>query len=187
MTSSFRRAVAALVLACATPMLSGCFGSFTLVRKVHAFNESFGSKVVQTLVFWVFCILPVYEFAALGDAVVLNLIEFWTGSNPLSMAEGESMERVVQTEHGDVHLTFLEQGRRVVIDGPTGRFELEVADDGAVLRDEAGQVVSESRMTAEGGLVAHTARGTTVTRDAAAVSRIAEAMESRSSVALSSL
>lgn len=64
----------------ATPMLSGCYGTFPLSKAVHKFNGAFDNKWVQTGIFWGFVILPVYHFAALGDALVLNAIEFWTGT-----------------------------------------------------------------------------------------------------------
>jgi len=44
---------------------------------------------LNELVFFAFWVLPVYEVCALADVVVLNSIEFWSGSNP--MAKGERM------------------------------------------------------------------------------------------------
>jgi hypothetical protein len=41
------------------------------------------------LVFYVLNIIPVYGVAAFIDVVILNLIEFWSGSNPVSMNEGD--------------------------------------------------------------------------------------------------
>ena len=64
----------------AAPMLSGCYGTFALSRAVYKFNGAFESKAVQTGVFWAFLVLPVYSFAAIGDALALNAIEFWTGT-----------------------------------------------------------------------------------------------------------
>lgn len=81
-----------LSLALAGIMVSqtGCFGEFSLTRKVYEFNQNVGGKFVNELVFLAFCIIPVYEAATFVDAVILNSIEFWTGSNPLSMAPGET-------------------------------------------------------------------------------------------------
>ena len=72
---------------------TGCFGSFALVRKIYDFNQSFRNKFVRTIVFWLFCIVPVYEVCALGDAVIFNLIEFWTGSNVLASAPPTQTEQ----------------------------------------------------------------------------------------------
>lgn len=81
-----------LSLALAGIMVSqtGCFGEFSLTRKVYEFNQNVGGKFVNELVFLAFCAIPVYEAATFIDAVILNTIEFWTGSNPLSMAPGET-------------------------------------------------------------------------------------------------
>ncbi|MBL7924861.1 MAG: DUF3332 domain-containing protein [Bacteroidia bacterium] len=75
---------------------SGCYGSFKLVGKVYEWNGSIEDKFVRSIVFWALIIIPVYEIAAFVDAVILNVIEFWSGSNPVSMKEGEYEEQVVQ-------------------------------------------------------------------------------------------
>ncbi|MFN7014176.1 MAG: DUF3332 domain-containing protein [Bacteroidia bacterium] len=72
-----------------TTTLQSCIGSFTLTKKVYEFNRGVGNKFIQELVFIAFCVLPVYSIATFVDVVILNLIEFWTGSNPMSMNEGD--------------------------------------------------------------------------------------------------
>ena len=80
---------------------TGCFGEFALVRKVYDWNDGLSdSKFVKTLVFWVLNIIPVYGVASFIDVVILNLIEFWSGSNPLSMNEGD-YEMQMATINGD--------------------------------------------------------------------------------------
>ncbi|MBL0129015.1 MAG: DUF3332 family protein [Flavobacteriales bacterium] len=67
---------------------TGCFGEFALTRKAYDWHASIGNKFVRSLLLWI----PmgfVYGITAMVDAVVLNLIEFWSGSNPLSMNEGD--------------------------------------------------------------------------------------------------
>ena len=89
MKKKFMTAGAALMLS-ATMLLSSCFGEFALVRKVYNFNEDASSnKVVQTLLFYAMNIIPVYGLASAVDYFILNLIEFWTGSNPIAMNKGE--------------------------------------------------------------------------------------------------
>lgn len=80
--------VASAVLATTLSVsLSGCYGTFPLVRKAYAFNKSVSpNKFVQEGVFLVMSILPVYGIAAMADALVLNSIEFWTGTNPVADA-----------------------------------------------------------------------------------------------------
>ena len=84
---------------------SGCFGSFKLVRKVYDFNASIGNKLAQTLVFYVLNIIPVYGIAGWIDIVILNLIEFWTGSNPLAMQEGQTETQIVQANGKTYQIT----------------------------------------------------------------------------------
>lgn len=50
------------------------------------------------LVLW---IIPVYEICLVADFLVLNTLEFWTGSNPLAMREGDREMQVVRHE-GDM-------------------------------------------------------------------------------------
>jgi len=75
---------------------SSCIGSFKLTNKVHHWNQNLGNKFVNELVFLVFVIVPVYEISLLIDGVILNLIEFWTGSNPMAMNAGEHETKIVE-------------------------------------------------------------------------------------------
>jgi hypothetical protein len=50
-------------------------------------------------------VFQVYTFCLFVDGVVLNTIEFWTGSNPISMNEGESDSQMVLTENGKYVIT----------------------------------------------------------------------------------
>lgn len=72
-----------LTLGCSI-MLTSCIGSFALTNKVLAWNKQVGSKFVNELVFFAFWILPVYELSAIADVLVINSIEFWSGSNPVT-------------------------------------------------------------------------------------------------------
>ncbi len=81
---------------------TGCFGEFALVRKVYDWNDGLSdSKFVKSLVFWVLNIIPVYGVASFIDVVILNLIEFWSGSNPLSMNEGDYEMQLVTVKGND--------------------------------------------------------------------------------------
>jgi hypothetical protein len=71
--------VAALLVAM-TPLFVGCYGAFPLTRAVYRANGSIENELVRQGVFWAFVILPVYETATIADAVVFNLIDFWTST-----------------------------------------------------------------------------------------------------------
>ena len=63
---------------------TSCLGSFSLTKKVMAWNNQVGSKFVNELVFVAFWIVPVYEITELSDILVINSIEFWSGANPVT-------------------------------------------------------------------------------------------------------
>ena len=74
------RLVACVVLIALLPLAAGCYGSFPLTHIIYQFNgEVTHSDLVHSIIFWVFIIIPVYWVGLLGDVIVLNLIEFWTG------------------------------------------------------------------------------------------------------------
>ena len=90
MKKSFNRFVAVALIAASSVALSGCFGSFALTSKLHNWNGSVSdSKFVNELVFLGLCILPAYELCCLGDALIINSIEFWGGNNPVAMKAGD--------------------------------------------------------------------------------------------------
>jgi len=76
--------------------LSSCYGKFSLTRKLYTWNGTLGNKFVKSGVMWVLMIVPVYQAAGFVDAVFLNLVEFWTGSNPLALKEGEKEIQMVE-------------------------------------------------------------------------------------------
>lgn len=72
------------VVALASSMLfTSCIGSFKLTNKVLSWNHQIGNKFVNKLVFVGLWILPVYEISAIADALIINSIEFWSGTNPI--------------------------------------------------------------------------------------------------------
>lgn len=81
--------VAVIAALAGSMMFTSCIGSFNLTNKLLSWNKSIGNKFVNELVFIVFWVLPVYEVSGLADFLVLNSIEFWSGSNPV--AQGKSI------------------------------------------------------------------------------------------------
>lgn len=104
----------AAALACCL-MFNSCIGSFALTNKVLDWNKQVGSKFVNELVFFAFWILPVYEVTALSDVLVINSIEFWSGSNPVSAST-----KVIDTYHGR-YLVKCDGKGYDVIDETTGQ------------------------------------------------------------------
>ncbi len=85
---------------------TGCFGGFELTKKVWEFNDNtFENKFLKTLFFYVLNIVPVYGIAGFLDVVIFNLIEFWSGSNPISMEEGQIEEQYAKIKGEDYKIT----------------------------------------------------------------------------------
>ena len=78
-------------------LFSSCIGSFGLSNKLLDWNRNIDSKFVNELVFVAFWIVPVYEISALADILVLNSIEFWSGSNPVADA---GTVKTIETKDG---------------------------------------------------------------------------------------
>lgn len=70
-------------------ILTGCYGSNACYNKLHDWNGTLGNKWLNSIVHFVMLVIPVYWIVfGLVDILVLNTVEFWTGSNPL--ASGDS-------------------------------------------------------------------------------------------------
>jgi hypothetical protein len=95
---------------------SGCMGSFSMTTKLYKWNESaVGNKFVDNLIFWVFLIIPVYGISLFIDVVILNLIEFWSGSNPLSMEPGQVEKGIVKGQDGNDYEMTVTQNRYDIV------------------------------------------------------------------------
>lgn len=124
---------------------ANCFGKFALVRKVYQFNDSINAggglinRFVKTLVFYVLNFIPVYGIAGFVDFVILNLIEFWTGSNPLALGEFDEkgmFARTLETEKGRVVLVYHNYGEKLeLISHYNGKIE-----SFWFLKNEAGKI-----------------------------------------------
>jgi hypothetical protein len=84
-----RSSLAALLIFSMASVSTGCFGSFQLTRNFYQWHDStFDNKFVKSLLYYI----PfsfVYGITIFVDFIALNLIEFWSGSNPISMNEGD--------------------------------------------------------------------------------------------------
>ena len=102
-------------------LFSSCIGSFGLSNKLLDWNRNIDSKFVNELVFVAFWIVPVYEISALADILVLNSIEFWSGSNPMASI-GEVKK--VKGENGNYLVETLENGYSITKEGEKTAMEL---------------------------------------------------------------
>lgn len=119
-----KRSKLTLVAACAfsvTILFSSCVGSFGLFNRLSSWNQTVGNKFVNELVFLALNIVPVYPVAYLADALVLNSIEFWSGSNP--MANVGDVKKV-KGENGNYLVETLENGYSITKEGEKASMEL---------------------------------------------------------------
>lgn len=112
-------AAVALLLS-ASLVTSSCIGSFSLTGKLLKWNRNINSKFVNELVFFAFWVLPVYEVCALSDILVLNSIEFWSGSNPMAkgkkLIDGEDGRYLVECDGKGYTITSQNDGSVVRLD-----------------------------------------------------------------------
>ncbi len=86
-----------VMVALSTLTLSmGCYGTFGLTRNIYSWNGKVtDSKFANSIIMWGLIIIPAYPIATFIDILILNVIEFWSGSNPMAMTEGESETQIV--------------------------------------------------------------------------------------------
>ena len=117
----FNLKLAATVMVCGAFLFSSCIGSFGLHSKLLNWNQGIGNKFVNELVFLAFNIIPVYGVCYLADALVINSIEFWSGSNP--MANVGDVKKV-KGENGNYMVKTLENGYSITKEGETASMDL---------------------------------------------------------------
>lgn len=92
-------------------LLAGCgVGKFSALSKTHGFAMGVSdNKFVKEAAFLgLAAILPVYALAYLADAIVLNSIEFWTGTNPL--ADAGKQQKVKGADGSEALMTLRADG-----------------------------------------------------------------------------
>lgn len=128
--------VAMVCLLCASLGLQSCIGSFSLSNKLLAWNKTINNKIVNELVFFAFWILPVYEVSFLADVLVLNSIEFWSGTSPVakgkSIIDGKDGKYLVDCDGKGYTITSLNDGSKV-------RLNFHADEQAWTVADESGQ------------------------------------------------
>lgn len=110
-----KKVVISLMLA-STLMFTSCLGSFHAVTGLKNWNDGVSNnKFVNNLVFWGLNIIPVYGLFAFGDVVIFNLIEFWSGSNPLAMNDGDKETQIIEKEGIRYEVTATKNKMEVVV------------------------------------------------------------------------
>ena len=150
MNKMFKQVVIALLIATMTLMSVGCYGSFNLTKKVYNWNGSLGNKWVVELVFLAAYVVPVYGIAGFIDAVILNSIEFWTGSNPVAAN--------VSSEDG-TNVTFNKEKNEMTISYAGKTFIVTREEGKSVVKDSEGNVLATAVSDANGNMNVVDAQG----------------------------
>ena len=161
----------AVALACASFMFSSCIGSFALHNRLASWNQTIGDMWVNELVYLACNIIPVYGVCYLADMLVINSIEFWSGSNPL--ADNIGTVKTIKGENGTYAVTTLENGYTITKEGEDASMELIYDKNTNTWSAVADGVSTEILKFNEDGTVTMTAQGKqamTVTPDADGVS-----------------
>lgn len=171
----FGKGIAMVLVAAVGALSAGCFGKFQLTRKLYDINQSIDEKYVRSAATWIF-VIP-YAVTGLLDFVIFNVIEFWTGENPVAEAK---VTKVFAQGNGRTVLTLSRDGSATVAlieryEGERLVSTLRVRDDGrgkvaAVETAAGGKVREVSAVAASDGSVdvtVATAAGTGTERYAA--------------------
>ena len=154
MNKMLKQIVVVLLLATMSLMTVGCYGSFTLTKKVYNWNGSLGDKFVVELVFLGLLVVPVYSIAGGIDAIILNSLEFWTGKNPMtSMMTTDDGTQVafnaekkqMEISHGEKTFVLVrENGKTMVKDSQGAILAIAVAGENGTMTliDAQGKVLS---------------------------------------------
>jgi hypothetical protein len=127
---------------------TACIGRMATSGVVGKFNLSVTeSKWGRELVFLCLYIIPVYPTAGLIDLIIVNSIEFWSGTNPLNgeprLARAGDQKHVVGENGSEAISTLREDGSiDIEVRGPDGNshFVNIVREEGRVVaRDANGQ------------------------------------------------
>ena len=131
-----------------------------MTRAVYEMNGEVGSsvgrdhtgrKLVRTAVFWVLWIIPVYWVAMFVDAILFNLIEFWTDDTvDFSRLQERGGTRVALQSSPDgkqAVLTISRNGKLIA-----ERHVVKVGPDAFEMCDADGTLSATMIRTPEGGI-----------------------------------
>ncbi|MBF0490220.1 MAG: DUF3332 family protein [Candidatus Omnitrophica bacterium] len=140
-------------------LAAGCTGSFNLTRKVYNFHRSQTEKWSDELCFLLVAITPVYGFATLGDAIVFNSIEFWTGKNPIEMSSTAPTTRIAQNGQDKATMTYDSQTQQVHVASANKGVIFERTDNSVIAKNENGEVLYSSVQNSNGDVAVYDSKG----------------------------
>ena len=152
--------------------VGGCYGPFNLTRRLYQWNGQVGDKWEKEIVFVLLTWLPVYELSMLGDAVVFNSMEFWTGKNPVDAPSKRTdvpqTKRVVRgTEEALLTYTPRPDGAELLVQQftkgqPAGTIRIAQRDGMTEGWSPEGKLLMIAQALPDGGVVIRDAQGVSV-------------------------
>ena len=133
--------------------VGGCYGKNAMFNAVHTWNGSLGNKFIVSFVHLI--LTPVYGFALFVDKLLLNVLEFWTGSNPMAMgdiyeeADGNG-NKVYAVKNPDGTLSV----SLTAADGKTADFMLVRKNNEVSFVSAEGVVLAKQTHGADGAVIA---------------------------------
>lgn len=115
-----KAAISCALILSGSILFSSCIGSFGLFNHILVWNQNVKDKYVNELVF--IALQPVYAACYMADILVLNSIEFWTGTSPLAKV-GEVKK--VKGENGTYLVERLKDGYSISKDGKNTKLTFE--------------------------------------------------------------
>lgn len=163
---------------------SGCYGSFGLTDMLYDWNTDVSNnKFVRALVFFALVVIPVYEIFLFIDAVILNTVEFWTGSHPVGGSKTAKLGG--GRELTSTHIEGSDVVRHELrADGKVQRvlYSRRVGEDQVELLDEQMQVLTRATVAEGGRVQVQSGSDTLAVLEPAQLSRAASAVQAGESV-----
>ena len=144
---------------------SGCYGPFNLTRRLYRWNGQFADKWEKEIVFILLAYFPIYGLTILGDGVVFNSMEFWTGKNPVDAPSMRSdlpqtkrivrgtAEAVLTYTPTSFQLQQFQQGQ------PAGSLRITQREDVAMGWNGDGRLLVTAQALPDGGVVIRDGQG----------------------------
>ena len=149
--------------------VSGCYGPFNLVRRLHHWNGQVSNdKWAREAVFIVLAWVPVYSLATLGDALIFNSIEFWTGNNPVApvVQNPDVQTKRIARHDAEAILTRMKSpaGQQLMIEQfrkgeRAASLRIEQQDGLTKAFDGAGRQLYQAQTLGDGGIAIQDAQG----------------------------
>lgn len=135
--------------------IAGCTGSFQLTKSVNKLHREQDNRWVDELLFLGLVIIPVYGLAMLGDAVIFNSVEFWTGDNPVAGNDTADETRTVKKDGASATIVHNGAADTLTIKSnlsDRGAITLSRNASGVVATDSSGTVIGISSKDKTGGV-----------------------------------